>query len=204
VAPRAIADAAGFAVRFGHALAALHRDNPSPDGTFGLESNNFIGALPQPNAPRTRDWPAFYRDCRLLPQIALARQLGRLSPEREAALMSVVERLPLLLGDFDARPVLLHGDLWSGNFLVAHGDEPVVIDPAVYYGEREAEIAFVELFGGFPDGLLPAYRAACPLDAGYERRRALHQLYPLLVHLNLFGEGYGPRVDAVCRRYAVS
>ncbi len=104
------------------------------------------------------------------------------------------------MADFAPAPVLIHGDLWSGNFLTA-GDEPVIIDPAVYYADREVEIAYVELFGGFPPGLVAAYHAAWPLDPGYTYRRPLHQLYPLLIHLNHFGEEYGAHVDAVCRRY---
>ena len=115
--------------------------------------------------------------------------------------MRVVEQLDKLLEGLESRPVLLHGDLWSGNLLATAGDEPVVIDPAVYYGEREVEIAFTELFRGFPAGWLDAYRAAYPLSEGYEFRRPLHQLYPLLVHLNHFGEGYGPAVEGVCAVY---
>lgn len=188
-----------FVQNFGEALAALHREVVSPTGQFGLETDNFIGVLPQRNAFQT-DWRTFYRECRLLPQIAMARERQLLPAEREHRLMQIVERLDTLLDGLEARPVLLHGDLWSGNFLSA-GNEPVLVDPAVYYGEREIEIAFIELFGGFPSGLLDAYRAATPLDPGYARRRPLHQLVPLLVHLNHFGETYGPDVDAVCRLY---
>jgi fructosamine-3-kinase len=114
----------------------------------------------------------------------------------------MLDNLDALLADLPARPVLIHGDLWSGNFLCTSDDEPVLIDPAAYYGEREIEMAYTELFGGFPSGFLPAYQSAFPLNAGYPRRRALHQLYPLLVHLNHFGETYGPAVDRACREYA--
>lgn len=188
-----------FAQRFGEGLAALHREAVSPFDAFGLENDNYIGTMPQPNTPCV-PWPDFYRRRRLLPQIEIVRQRRLLPPEREHRVLQVVERLEELLEGLDSRPALLHGDLWSGNFLPA-GEEPVLIDPAVYYGEREVEMAFVELFGGFPAGFLPAYHAAYPLDAGYERRRPLHQLYPLLVHLNHFGERYGPDVDRVCRLY---
>ena len=187
-------DAQEFARRFGEALAALHRDTASPFGAFGLEKANFLGVMVQENTPHAR-WSDFYRDCRLLPQVVIAKQNGLLPPERERRLMEVVARLDDLMEGLPARPALLHGDLWSGNFFTA-GEEPVVIDPAIYYGEREVEIAFVELFGGFPSGLLPAYRAAFPLDSGYERRRPLHQLYPLLIHVNHFGETYGPHLDS--------
>ena len=193
-------DEAQFARRFGEALAALHHDNLSPSGAFGLEKANFLGVLAQPNTPHAR-WPEFYRDCRLLPQVAFAREKGLLPPALERRLLEVVERLDSLMEGLSARPVLLHGDLWSGNFLAA-GEEPVVIDPAVYYGEREIEIAFMELFGGFPPGLLPAYRAAFPLDAGYARRRSLHQIFPLLIHVNHFGAAYIPPLDAALSQIA--
>lgn len=200
VMPQVPADERQFAQHLGEGLAALHRDNPAPDGRFGLGHDNFLGSQPQPNTFHA-DWPTFYRDRRLMPQIEKARGRGLLPTGRGRLLGQITERLETLLGDFDARPVLIHGDLWSGNFLSAAGDEPVLIDPAVYYGEREVEMAYTELFGGFPPGYLAAYRAAFPLDPGYERRRALHQLYPLLVHLNHFGETYGPAVDRACRSY---
>lgn len=188
-APR---DHAAFTRRFAEGLAALHRSTGS---SYGFEQDNYIGSLPQSNASH-RTWPQFYRECRLLPQLAIARRLSRLPAQRERLLMHVVENLESLLAGLDARPVLLHGDLWSGNFLTA-GDEPAIIDPAVYYGEREVELAFVELFGGFPPGFVAAYDTAYPLDSGYTRRRPLHQLYPLLVHLNHFGEPYGADVDRI-------
>jgi fructosamine-3-kinase len=186
-----------FAVNFGRALARLHRVS----GPFyGLDHDNFIGQLPQSNR-QAPTWAAFYRDQRLLPMIEMARARGRLPREREAMLRKVVERTESLLGGLDEAPSLLHGDLWSGNFLITAGNQPVLVDPAVYFGNREVELAFTELFGGFPPGFLAAYREAFPLEPGYERRRPLHQLYPLLVHLNLFGESYGPRVEAACRVY---
>jgi fructosamine-3-kinase len=193
--------AARFTQRFGEELAALHRCL-SPFDAFGLENPNYIGLEWQRNTPHA-DWTTFYRDRRLMPQIERARSRGSLSGERERLLMDVVARLETLLDGLPARPVLLHGDLWSGNFLSA-GDEPVVIDPAVYYGDREMEIAYIDLFGGFPHGFLDAYRAAYPLDSGYEFRRPLHQLYHLLNHLNHFGETYGPAVERVCRFYGTA
>jgi fructosamine-3-kinase len=191
------AEPMSFSVRFAHALADLHR---TAGKAFGLDYDNFIGELPQINTTNSR-WNAFYRDSRLAPQIALARSRGRLNPEREKRLRKLLDRIDTLLGDSEATPALLHGDLWSGNFLVAVGNQPVLVDPAVYYGNREVEIAFTELFGGFPPGFVAAYREAYPLAPGYEYRRPLYQLYPLLVHLNLFGESYGARVDAVCKYY---
>jgi fructosamine-3-kinase len=189
--------ARNFAVNFGHALAQLHR---TTQDTFGLDFDNFIGELPQSNK-LTAAWPAFYRDQRIAPQVALAKQQGYLPPARESLLNKLMDRLEELLSSTTSSPSLLHGDLWSGNFLVEVDDQPVLVDPAVYFGEREVEIAFTELFGGFPSGFLNVYHEAYPLDAGYGDRRALYQLYPLLVHLNLFGESYGPLVDAICRHY---
>lgn len=198
--PQQPSDPARFARRLGEGLAALHHNNPAPNSLFGLNKDNFLGSQPQANTPH-QDWPAFYRDCRLRPQIDKAKGRGLLPPPRERLLGAVVDALETLLADLPARPVLIHGDLWSGNFLCAADDLPVIIDPAVYYGEREVEMAFTELFGGFPVGFLPTYQSAFPLDSGYPRRRALHQLYPLLVHLNHFGETYGPAVDRACRQY---
>lgn len=191
-------DARRFAQRLGEGLAALHKGNAEHEKRFGFYRNNFLGSQPQSNTFHT-DWPTFYRDCRLMPQIERARAWGLLPAERERLLGCITGEIETLLGDFDARPVLIHGDLWSGNYLCAAGNEPVLIDPAVYYGEREVEMAYTELFGGFPQGYLAAYHAEFPLDAGYERRRSLHQLYPLLVHLNHFGETYGPAIDRACR-----
>jgi fructosamine-3-kinase len=198
ITPRASSDSQRFTQRFAEGLAALHR-TPSSTGQYGLERDNVIGALPQVNAWRTT-WSVFYRDCRLAPQIALARQLGRLTSDRERLLMGLLEKIDAVLDDC-AVPGLIHGDLWSGNFLAA-GDEAALIDPAVSYSDREVEIAYIELFGGFPAGFVGAYRSEYPLETGYEERRPLYQLYYLMVHLNLFGEAYSAHVDAVCRCYA--
>jgi fructosamine-3-kinase len=191
------AESLTFAVNFGRALAAQHRITAP---TFGLDHANYIGELPQPNTQR-ESWATFYRDQRIGAQVEIARQRRRLTPEREKLLGKLMDRLDTLLAGVESAPSLLHGDLWSGNFLISAGSLPVVVDPAVYYGEREVEIAFTELFGGFPPGFLTAYREAYPLERDYEYRRPLYQLYPLLVHLNIFGESYGPSVDSICRRY---
>jgi fructosamine-3-kinase len=195
----ALRDPSRFAIRFGAGLAAQHTMR-SQGGEHGLDAPNFIGSLPQHNDWRRR-WSDFYRDCRILPQIDIARAKRLLPAARERALQRVLDQLDTLLDGPNEGPVLLHGDLWSGNLLCAEDDTPVVIDPAVFYGCREVEIAFVELFGGFPAGWRRAYEAKLPLDVSYERRKRLLQLYPLLVHLNHFGESYGPDVDAVCREY---
>jgi fructosamine-3-kinase len=186
-----------FTVGFGQALAALHRVTGA---AFGLDHDNFIGGQPQRNTPGT-SWPQFYRDQRIAAQMELARSLGRLPPQREALLNGVIDRMESILDGSGNPPSLIHGDLWSGNYFVGQDGAPVVVDPAVYYGDREVEMAFTQLFGGFPAGFIEAYHDAYPLDTGYEYRRPLLQLYPMLVHLNHFGEAYGSGVDAICRRY---
>jgi fructosamine-3-kinase len=182
--------------RFAEELAAVHQA-PAPS-TFGWINNNFLGELVQINN-FTASWPRFYNDCRLQSQIALAREKGLLPSSRERLLDMVVNNLEVLLADFEPRACLIHGDLWCGNFITT-AQQTVLIDPAVYYGEREMELAFIELFGGFPSGFVDAYRQVFPLQKGYERRRPLHQLYPLLVHLNHFGETYGTRLEGACRQ----
>jgi fructosamine-3-kinase len=113
-----------------------------------------------------------------------------------------MDRLDQWIDEDKVVPSLLHGDLWGGNYLIDAQGNPVLIDPAVYYGDREAEIAFTELFGGFGLRFYAAYNEAWPLDHGYADRRDLYNLYHLLNHLNLFGESYGGSADAILRRYA--
>lgn len=184
------------AAALGHGLADMHRVTAD---TFGLDHDNFIGANPQPNR-QTADWITFFREQRLGYQMDLARQNGYLSSQRASRLEKLLARLDDWL---PASPPasLLHGDLWGGNWLVTAVGEPALIDPAVYYGHREADLAFTELFGGFPQAFYEAYNEAWPLDPEYKERKDLYNLYHLLNHLNLFGEGYGSSVDSVLRQY---
>jgi protein-ribulosamine 3-kinase len=185
----------------GTALAALHRHTAA---AYGLDHDNYLGGTPQLNAPDA-DWPTFFRERRLAPQLELAARNGLLPTARRRALERVLARLDDLLADVPRQPALLHGDLWAGNVLAADATGlPAVIDPAVHYADREAELAFTELFGGFGPRFYEAYHAAWPLEPGYADRRDLYNLYHLLNHLNLFGESYGPQLDAVARRYAGS
>ncbi len=194
--PASAVDETTYAANFGHALATLHRISAP---TFGLDHDNFIGELPQRNTPSV-NWTQFYRDQRLAVQIEIARERDHLPPYREMLLYSLLDRVESLLGGASNSPALIHGDLWSGNYFAAADNQPALFDPAVYYANREIEIAYAQLFGAAAF-FLDAYDEAYPLDAGYEERRPLLQLYSLLVHLNHFGERYGEYVDAVCRHY---
>jgi len=161
-------------------LAKLHRQTAP---RFGWHCDNWIGGTPQINTWHD-DWAAFFRECRIQPQLELARKNGFLIQ------FSSWE----LLKDHRPEPSLLHGDLWSGN--AGFIDEgPVIFDPAVYYGDREADLAMTELFGGFPREFYASYQKIYPLDAGYEQRKHLYNLYHLLNHLNLFGSGYLRQVE---------
>ena len=174
----------------GSALARLHGVT-APD--YGWDRDNTIGATPQVNA-RSGDWIAFWRERRLGHQLRLAAESGRggrwlSSGER------LLEKLPAFFAGYTPPASLLHGDLWSGNAGMEASGEPVVFDPAVYYGDREADLAMTELFGGFSPSFYDAYRAEYPLDAGYARRKHLYNLYHVLNHLNLFGGGYGAKAE---------
>jgi protein-ribulosamine 3-kinase len=165
----------------GRMLAQAHR-KPGPG--FGWARDNYIGATPQQNGWMD-DWMEFWRERRLRPQLELARQRGYALEEPGLD----------VLRNHRPQPSLLHGDLWSGNAgFTAEG--AVVFDPAVYYGDREADLAMTELFGGFPREFYRAYTQAFPLPEGYERRKHLYNLYHLLNHLNLFGSGYLGQVKA--------
>jgi fructosamine-3-kinase len=146
-------------------------------------------------------WIAFFRERRLRFQAELARQNGLLGGQRERRMERLLGRLDRWIDSGLAQPALLHGDLWGGNFIVGPGGAPALIDPAAYYGDREADLAFTTLFGGFGPSFYAAYEAAWPLPAGWRERRDLYNLYHLLNHMNLFGESYGAEVDAVLRRY---
>ncbi|GGK14703.1 fructosamine kinase [Caldalkalibacillus thermarum] len=182
--------------RLGRGLAQLHQYTHT---RYGLAEDNYIGKLPQPNGWQT-SWPRFLREKRLGYQAKLAEEKGRLPAPRKARLEKLLDRLEQWVPDHQ-QPVMLHGDLWSGNWLAGPNGEPYLIDPAVFYGDREFELAFTELFGGFSPRFYAAYRDVQPLSDYYEDVRPLYQLYYLLVHLNLFGESYGPAVDRILRHY---
>lgn len=184
----------GSGAELGRRLADLHRHTGE---RFGWHRDNTIGSTPQVNTP-AEDWVEFYRERRLRQQFELAARNG--APRR---LLERAERLLKGLAGLFAgyRPVpsLLHGDLWGGNYGYAQG-EPVIFDPAVYYGDREADLAMTELFGGFPADFYAAYREVWPLDSGYGVRRQLYNLYHVLNHYNLFGGGYLGQAERMTER----
>ena len=183
------------AVRLGTALAALHR---VPQERFGWERDNFIGASVQPNG-WSADWLAFWRGKRLMAQLRLAAK-NRL-PSR---MIDRGERLAAdceaFFGTYTPEKSLLHGDLWGGNAGALAGATPVVFDPAVYVGDREADLAMTTLFGGFPRDFHAAYANAWPLDDGYRVRRDFYNIYHLLNHANLFAGGYVAQAQEAIER----
>ncbi|MEO1768044.1 fructosamine kinase family protein [Thiobacter aerophilum] len=179
----------------GEALARQHRDTRP---AFGWDRDNTIGATPQPNAWMT-DWVDFWREQRLGHQLALAKENGLPARALEKG-ERVMDHLPAFFTDHRPMPSLLHGDLWGGNWGEDERGHPVIFDPAVYYGDREADLAMTELFGGFPADFYAAYRAAWALDPGYAVRKVLYNLYHVLNHFNLFGGGYGPQAERMMER----
>jgi fructosamine-3-kinase len=172
----------------GRKLAAMHKAT-SRKG-FGWEINNTIGSTPQINT-WTADWAEFYTQHRLGYQFQLARRRGGSFPKQDELLAAI----PELLANHQVQPSLVHGDLWGGNAGFTVSGEPVIFDPATYFGDREVDIAMTELFGGFPAGFYQGYNEAFPLDAGYEQRKTLYNLYHILNHFNLFGGGYASQAN---------
>jgi len=169
----------------GEQLAAQHRVRAD---AFGWDRDNTIGLTPQRNS-QTDDWVVSLREHRLRFQLELAERngFGRLLRERGVRLL---DALPVLLAGHEPEPSLLHGDLWGGNWLTNVQGEPVIFDPAVYFGDREADLAMTHLFGGFAPSFYAAYEASWPLSPGSDRRRELYDLYHVLNHANLFGVSY--------------
>lgn len=182
------------AATLGEGLAMLHR-HIAP--LHGWHRDNTIGPTPQHN-PQTDDWLAFFRTHRLQFQLDLAARNGYAGELRDRG-NRLAERLGDLFEGYDPTPSLLHGDLWAGNWGVADG-VPVIFDPAVYYGDRETDIAMTQLFGGFGGAFYREYERAWPLAAGSAERLELYKLYHVLNHLNLFGSGYLDQALSILRR----
>ena len=186
--------------RFGRQLAAMHKAETgkwTPQGKYGFTQNNFIGAGRQ-NNHICGSWIDFFRECRLEQQFRWAEvyfdSYGR------KAMQSLLDHLEDYLVEPEF-PSLLHGDLWGGNFVTGPDGSAWLIDPAVYVGHAEADLAMTELFGGFAPAFYGAYKEMSPLLPGYADRRELYNLYHLLNHLNLFGEAYYGSVMRIVRRY---
>ncbi len=185
---------------FGRELAALHQADSSPfvsGGSFGFLQDNFIGARPQANESNG-SWISFFRDSRLAPQFKAADSY--FSSADRARITKLLDHLEDFLVEPE-KPSLLHGDLWGGNVLCGPAGKAMLIDPAAYVGHAEADLAMTELFGAFPSAFYAAYREARPLQAGYEERRDLYNLYQLLNHLNLFGPSYLGAVQSIVGEY---
>lgn len=181
-----------FAERFAEALATLHRCTHEK---FGLGYANYIGSLPQYNAfCDTAD--ALYITQRLEPQFKLASEKGFPVKPSASFYENISDEIP------HEKPSLIHGDLWSGNYLISRDGNPVLIDPAVSYASREMDLAMMQLFGGFDNAIYKNYHAIFPLEEGWQKRVDIWQLYYLLVHLNLFGSSYLSAVKTIINRYA--
>jgi fructosamine-3-kinase len=166
---------------------------------YGLDHDNFCGLTPQVNAP-SNSWAVFFRERRLMPQIERALEGGHFDAGAERELVAAADACRALLGMHQPPPSLVHGDLWYGNVIGAGGQRPALIDPAAYFGDRETDMAFSRLFGGFDEAFYIAYAAEWPCSAGWERRAELYNLYHLLNHVNLFGRTYAASALAAARR----
>lgn len=179
----------------GEQLAQMHQ---STSDTFGWKIDNTIGSTPQINTPDS-NWTTFWQQQRLGYQLKLAKQKGYAGVLQSQG-EKLIEKVPDFFTDYQPEPSLIHGDLWSGNHSFTQSGEPVIFDPAVYYADREAEIAMTELFGGFGADFYAAYNAAWPLDSGYSVRKTLYNLYHIINHFNLFGGGYKSQAESMIEK----
>lgn len=195
----------GFFATFGRQLALLHR---YCSDRFGFFEDNYIGANPQPNIPRAREafeWTTFYFNKRLLFQYHLAEKNYYITSSLKSGFLKLEKNIDKLLAGSEEPPSLLHGDLWGGNYLCDENAIAVLIDPAVYYGHREADLAMTKLFGGFSPDFYEAYQLEYPLLPGWEQREPIYRLYHVLNHLNLFGTAYLSEAESLlnllCRNF---
>lgn len=181
--------------QFGRGLARLHKKSAA---SFGLDHNNYIGSLPQRNTSAA-SWVEFFIEHRLSAQLHMAIIQNRIDNVVVRKFDSLFRMLPEILPE--EHPSLLHGDLWGGNIMTTSAGDPCLIDPAVYYGHREVDLAMTQLFGGFDPSFLSYYEEEYPLQPGWEGRLDVYNLYPLLVHVNLFGGGYSGQILSILKRF---
>lgn len=180
---------------FGFALAQLHKNS---NESFGLDHDNYIGSLPQSNKNH-QTWPEFFVEERLGKQLEMARKKGFVDNTLMRSFEGLFQAIPSIFPP--EPPALVHGDLWSGNYMSDSNGNPCIIDPAVYYGFREMDIAMSKLFGGFASRFYEAYHEAFPMAPGWQQRLDICNIYPLLVHVNLFGGGYLGSVKGIVGRF---
>ena len=185
----------GNSFAFGQNLAKLHQTDIDQ---FGLDTDNYIGSLPQSNR-RHDNWITFFTEERINPQIQMAVDSGKLS----RGILQNWDQLSRKLNEIfpPTKPSLLHGDLWSGNYLFDSSGSGVLIDPAVYYGHPEMDLAFTKMFGGFSSEFYKGYKSELPLEPGFSERIPIYNLYPLLVHVNLFGGHYTSQFHSTLRKF---
>jgi fructosamine-3-kinase len=186
---------------FGRIFAEMHKYTNS---TFGFYENNFIGSNVQdniPNASEKQNWTKFYFNKRILFQYKLAEKNGFSTKNLASKIILLENKIEKILSGSEEKPSLLHGDLWSGNYIVDEKGNACLIDPAVYYGHREADLAMTKLFGGFNHDFYSAYHEYFPLQPGHEYRENIYKLYHVLNHLNLFGRGYYSQANSLIDFY---
>lgn len=186
----------GFWKNFGQQLASLHQVS-GPD--FGLTQNNYMGSVPQSNHP-TVNWIEFFIQRRLQPLVSKCLSQNLLSSKHQNLFESLYNRLPDVFEN-DQKPALLHGDLWSGNFMCNRKSGPVLIDTAVYFGHPSIDLGMTTLFGGFRPGFYEAYNYHSPFPANYREQWEVCNLYPLLIHLLLFGRSYLSQIERTLQHY---
>jgi len=186
---------------FGRMFALMHKFS---NEHFGFYENNFIGSNEQDNIAddeEKNNWVKFYFNKRILFQVELAEKLGNSTSELRESVSALENKMEEIIGSTNDKPSLLHGDLWGGNYMVDENGNACLIDPAVYYGNREADLAMTKLFGGFNSEFYSSYNETFPLADGYEYRENIYKLYHVLNHLNLFGRGYYSQALGLIRYY---
>ena len=184
-----------FWKQFGEQMAALHQITETH---FGFTEDNYMGALPQVNK-QNKNWVDFFIHYRLEPQITLARKRHLLENKHISSFVNLYKQLPGIFNE--EKPSLLHGDLWSGNYICNENSKPVLVDPAVYFGHRSIDLAMTTLFGGYDNQFYEAYNYHFPFPGNYREQWAICNLYPLLIHLNLFGPGYLHQIESTLQKF---